>query len=359
LIFIFNGHAYLSLFGLDHHRLVTHSANHIERIAWLAPQGLFQNVGLDALLDDLTQLTGDLEESIGRAEPADALMRPSMVVIGDPEPQPLLRFFEAAELRPAEEFGIDRFPEPLDFSKGHGMMRPGFDMLDPVFLQLVFETGRPPPVGILPTVVGEHFLRNTVVGNSAAKCLQHVIGCLGAVQAQRGDVARVIVEVADQVGRAATQSETEDIALPHTIGNAPFKESGLGGVVLRLALWWLHQALFSQKLAHSLRTDRPEEQPPQQLSNPPASIGRVLTLQLNGLLLNRRRDLTPALPARNRLEAFFSMFIVDPHPVVECLGAHTDLTGQGRRCVALLEIKLHSAQFLIRTVTGTRCPLRP
>ena len=91
-------------------------------------------------------------------------------------------------------------------------------MLDPVLFHLPFKASLTPPVGVLAAVVGEHLLGNSVFGNPPAVGLQHMGRGLAAIQPKPCNVARVVVQVADQIGVFATQPEGHDIALPQLVG---------------------------------------------------------------------------------------------------------------------------------------------
>jgi len=67
LVGIVHQHFDLALFSADDHRLATHAANHIERILWPPSEGQLQHVLLDASLQGLFQVMGDLEKAVGRA----------------------------------------------------------------------------------------------------------------------------------------------------------------------------------------------------------------------------------------------------------------------------------------------------
>jgi hypothetical protein len=105
--FIVHQHFDFTLLGTDDHTLVSHAAYHIERIHRASPKRQFQDVFRHTLLQRLFQVVGDLEEPVGRAQTADALMRALVIVIIDPEGTSLHRLIEAVELRSLEEFGLD------------------------------------------------------------------------------------------------------------------------------------------------------------------------------------------------------------------------------------------------------------
>jgi hypothetical protein len=87
-----------ALLGAEHDRLAVHPPHHVEGRLGFAAQRQFQEVLLNARFDGLTQLGLDLEEAIRRAKAFDALMRPLVVVVFDPEFDPLAGGVEAVEL---------------------------------------------------------------------------------------------------------------------------------------------------------------------------------------------------------------------------------------------------------------------
>jgi hypothetical protein len=237
-------HPDLTLFGPDDHRLAAHAADHVKRIHRPAPEGQFQHVLLDAALQGLFQVVGDLEEPVRRTQSADALVGALVVVIVDPKRSPFHRLREAVELGPLEKLPQDRLPEALDLAQRHGMVGTGTDVLDAVFFHLPFEAGLAAPVRILATVIGEHLFGNPVLGHAPAVGLQHVLGGLAAVQPQGDDVTAVVVHEADQVGVTTRQAEGHDVALPHLVGAGAFEKPGLGRVPYRFAFRLVHQPLF-------------------------------------------------------------------------------------------------------------------
>jgi hypothetical protein len=82
-------------------------------------------------------------------------MRPLVVVVLHPQPDPLARRLETVELGSHQELFPDRLPEPLDLAQRHGMMRPAFDVMNPVLAQLPFKARGPSPTGILAALIGE------------------------------------------------------------------------------------------------------------------------------------------------------------------------------------------------------------
>jgi hypothetical protein len=106
--------------------------------------------------------------------------------------------------------------------------------MHPVLLQLHLEAAVPPPTGVLPAVVGQHLLGHAILRQCAAVQLEHVLGGLATVQPQTGHEAAVVVDVTDEVGVGASQTEGENVRLPHLVGSGAFEETRTGQVVARL-----------------------------------------------------------------------------------------------------------------------------
>lgn len=77
-----------AFFGPQNDRLPFHPADHIEGSLGLAAQRHLQQVFFDACFHGLAQFGGDFEVAIRRAEAFDALVRPLVIIILDPEPDP-------------------------------------------------------------------------------------------------------------------------------------------------------------------------------------------------------------------------------------------------------------------------------
>jgi hypothetical protein len=90
-------------------------------------------------------------------------------------------------------------------------------VLDSVLFHLSLKTGLAPPVGVLATVVGQHFTGHTILGNPPAVGLQNMGGGLAAIKTQAGNISRIVVEKADQVGITTGQPKGHDVALPQLV----------------------------------------------------------------------------------------------------------------------------------------------
>jgi hypothetical protein len=87
----------------------------------------------------------DLKEAIRRTQAFDTLIGPLVVVVFDPEFDPFPGRFEAVELGSDEELLPDGGPEAFHFAERHRMLRPRFEVRDPVFLQFGLEPAGAPP----------------------------------------------------------------------------------------------------------------------------------------------------------------------------------------------------------------------
>ena len=269
--------------GPQHHRLAFHSADHVEGRARLATQGHLQNVLLDAGLDGLAQLALDFEEAIGRTKPVDALVRPLVVVIFNPELDAFARRIEALELRPGQEVLPDGGPEALDFSERHGMLRTGFDVGHPVLLQLRFETGGAAPTGVLAAIVRQHLPGWFVLGHRLAVDLDDRFGGGTAKEIRSHHEARIIIQEGNQIGIAATQPKGENVRLPHLIGRGPLKEPRPRHIaLLSFGRRW-HQSGLMELLPHRFGTGAQKEHPPQPLGDPFDAEAGILLFQFDYL----------------------------------------------------------------------------
>ena len=84
------------------------------------------------------------------------------------------------------------------------MMRPAFEVVNPVLAQLRLEARRPPPTRILAPLIGEHLLGHAVLRHRRAVHLQDMLGRLAAKQVQSHHLAGVIVQKANQIGVLAS-----------------------------------------------------------------------------------------------------------------------------------------------------------
>ena len=148
----------------------------------MAAQGQLQQVFLDAHFDGFAQLSSDFEEAVRRAKTFDALVRPLVVVVTDPEPDPFPGRLETLELSAGEELLPDAFPEALDLAQGHRVVRPGLEVVRPVLFHLGLKPSNAAPIDVLPTVVGEHLFGRLVFGGRNAKHLQDILGGVAAEQ---------------------------------------------------------------------------------------------------------------------------------------------------------------------------------
>ena len=148
-----------ALLGAEHDGLAVHASDHVERGLGFAAQGQLQQVLLDAGFDGLAQFRLDLEEPVGRTETFDPLVGPLVVVVFDPEFDPFTGRLEAVELGPHQELLPDGGPEAFHLAERHRMLRPRFEVRDPVLLEFGLKPAGAPPRSILPAVIRQHLLR--------------------------------------------------------------------------------------------------------------------------------------------------------------------------------------------------------
>jgi hypothetical protein len=221
-----------AFFGAKHDRLAVHPPDHVEGRLRFAAQGEFEEIFLNARLDGFAQFILDLEEAVRRAEAVNALMRSLVVIVFDPEFDPLASGIEAVELGADQEVLPDRGPEALDLAQRHGMLGAGFEMRHAILFELGLETADAAPSGVLATIVGEHLLGRLELADGDAVHLDHC-GRRGTAEQIRADnESRVIVHEGDEIGVTSPQPKGEDVGLPHLIGRSPFEETGTGNVPL-------------------------------------------------------------------------------------------------------------------------------
>ena len=129
-----------ALLGPEHDGLTVHAADHVEGSLRFTAQREFQQIFLDARLDGFAQGGLDFEEAVRRAQALDALMRSLVVVILNPEFDPLASALEAVELGAAEELLPDAFPEPFDLAQRHRMVGSALEVGHAILFQLGLET---------------------------------------------------------------------------------------------------------------------------------------------------------------------------------------------------------------------------
>jgi len=355
-----NEHPDFTLLGPDHHRLAAHAPHHVKGVHRPAAKGELERIFLQPLRDRLLQLVGDLEEPVRGTKPPDALVRPLVVVILDPQRGARNRLIEAVKLCPLQELSQDRLPEPLDLAQRHRVVRPGADVFDTVFLQLLLEAGLPPPVGVLPPVVGQHLLGDPVLANPAAVGLQHVLGGLAAVQPQGCHVAAVIVDEADQVGVVAPQPYGKYVRLPELVRTGPLKKTRLGRILLGFDRGLLHQPPLGKRLVNRRGTCAHQKKALQNIGDPPGAVLRMLPFNCHRLLPNLVGNAPPAADGTLGLQPRSSMKPKGFHPTLNRMGADPKLLNQQLGTVPLFQVKLDDPQpELHRKSQRSALPLRP
>jgi hypothetical protein len=357
---IFNREFKFAFLGPEDDRLPFHAADHVEGSFGLTAQSHLQQIFFDAGFDGFAQLGGDFKIAVRRTEAFDALMRPLVIVIADPEANALPSRIEALELSAGEKLLPEGFPEALDFAEGHGMVRPALEVVNAVLFHLGLEAGDPAPVDILPAVVGEHLPGRLKLARRDAENFQHVLGRVAAEHIGSDQEAGVVVHETDEVGVAATEPEGEDVRLPHLVGSGALEKARAHQVAPRLGRR-LDQPLGFEGLANGLRAGSQEEHPAEQLRDALDAARRFLLLELEDLLAHRLGQ--PGLGSFHglALESFLSLEPITPYPLVHCGAAHAHLLGHHLLSEALFQVELHRAQSLFkgpRRIFSRRSPPR-
>jgi hypothetical protein len=200
------------------------------------------------------------------------------------------------------------------------MMRPALDVVNPILAQLRLEARGPTPTGILAALVGKHLLGHPILGDRRAVHLQHVLGRLAAKDVYPHHVAGVVIHKTDEVGVLPSQTEGEDVGLPHLVGRGALKEARLLWISRRLGFPLLQQLLLVERAANRLPAHGQKERPPQELADLlDAQVG-MTTLELDDFGLDRRRHPAVAGPlaagmSQPGLQAGLALLAVHLHPL--------------------------------------------
>jgi len=339
---IVDGEFEFAFFGPEDDGLPFHAADHVEGSLGFAAQSDFEQVFLDAGFDGFAQLSGDFEVAIGWTKSLDALMRSLVIVILDPEADAFPGRIEAFELGAGEELLPDRFPEAFDLPQGHGMMGPGFEVMDAVLFHLGLEAGDAAPVHIFATVVGEHFLGGLILAGGDPEHLQDIFGHVAAKEVGADEEARVIIHEPDEVGIPASEPEGEDVGLPHLVGSSAFEEARTHQVATRLGRRF-NQALVVKGFADGLRAGREKEDPPQQLGDAFDAAGGFFLFEFEDLVADGLGQLGLGPAISTVLQPLLAMEPVKADPFIDGGGGDAHLLGDEFTGKALLEVELDRA----------------
>ena len=91
--------------------------------------------------------------------------------------------FGGSEVGSLTEFDPGDFSQQITYSLG----------------QFLFKSGGAPPLDVLAAIVGEHLFGHAVFAYGLTVGLDHVLGRLAMVKPQAGNVAAVVVQIADQI----------------------------------------------------------------------------------------------------------------------------------------------------------------
>jgi hypothetical protein len=339
-----------ALLGAQHDGLAVHPAHHVEGRLGFAAQGQFEKIFLDAGLDGFAQLGLDLEEAICRTEALDALVRPLVVVVFNPEFDPLARRLKALELGAAQELLPEALPEALDFAERHGMMRTALEVSNAVLFQLGFEAAGAAPGSVLAAIIGEHLPgRRELCGGNAIH-LNNGLRGRTAEQVRPNYEARVIIQEGDQVSVTTAEPEGKNIALPHLIGGGPLEEARTGEVALFGRRGLRHQLRLMQSLAHRLGAGRQKEPAAQQLRDAFDAEGRVRRFELPDFFGDGRRQLGLTPRRRRRLQTRLARQLVLLEPEAEDGFATAQFLTNEVLTEALLQVQGDGLAFELRGI---------
>jgi hypothetical protein len=352
---IVNRQPKLSFLSPKHHRLPLHTAHHVERQPRLAAKCHLKKVLLDALLDRFTKLALYLKIPVSRAQAAQPLVRPLVVVILHPLPDTLLSVLETCELRSAQELHEDRLPEPLDLAKRHRVVRPRFDVPNTVLLQLRFKPAGPPPRRVLTPVVSQHLARRVVLRYRSPVHLDHVLARLAPEQIQASNITGIIVDIPDQKGVPAPKTKRENVRLPELVRRGPLEKSRTSDITLSLFCRGRElERRAMERSAYRLRARPEKKHSLQKLGYAFDAELRVGLLDIDDLLPDRQRQLRFAVPAVPVRKTCFSLALVQPCPALYRSRTDPALLTNQRYRYALLHQQLYSLELEISPV-----PLAP
>ena len=343
-----------ALLGAEHDGLAVHPPDHVEGRVGFAAQGHFEEVLLHARLERLAQLRLDLEEPVGGAHALDALMRAFVVVILDPELDPLAGGLEGIELGAHQEVLPDGGPEALDLAEGHRVMRPGLEVSHAILLELGLEAAGAAPGGVLAAVVGEHLLGRLILANGDPIDLDDR-GRSGTAEQVRPDhEPRVIIQEGDEVGVTSAEPEGEDVRLPHLIGRGPFEETGPGDIALLGRGCLGQQVRVMQVTTNCFRTGWEQEPAPEPLADALDAEGGMLLFEGDDLLANGGRQLGARLGWVGRLQAGLAELTVSFDPFAEGRMADPEFGAHRALTEALLEVQADGIKTELRRITASR-----
>src|SRR5208283_1873965 len=120
------------------------------------------------------------------------------------------------------------------------MVRPRFDVMDFVFLQLQLKAAVAAPTRVLPTIVREHLFRRVILGSRPTVYFNYVLGRLAPKKLQPRYITGIIVDKADQKRISAPNTKRKDVRLPKLVRGCALEKPGTGDIALPLLGWGSH-----------------------------------------------------------------------------------------------------------------------
>ena len=349
-------HTHALVIRRDHQRLLAHTANHVEWLLHLAMPRQRLHVGRHAAFDRGAFLFLDRKEAVGRAKSVQSLMRPPVIVVLHPPREAIPRLIERLETRLDEELVLERLPQPLDLPQCLGMLGRAADMVDVILPQFLLEGRLPAPVGVLPTVVGQHLLGLAVLAHRTPVDLQHILRRVAAVDTQTHDVPGVVIQEGDDVRHFPEDVVVRDVALPHLVRRGTLEPArrrlspvtGFGG--------WLHQPGVEKLLPDLPRTGTQAEPLSQHLRDPPHTLPGLGGLQRHDRLPHGFRQLTRHRSPPRILQPGRAMLPVQPDPLPHHGGRDPDLPGHRLLRNPFLQVQLHGSPPHLYRIRMQRTP---
>jgi hypothetical protein len=270
-----------------------------------------------------------LEESVGRYETFDALMRALEVVCVDVQAQPSLAIAVVAEDRAREKLLPQRLPETLHFAQRLRVLRSALDVTDALPSQLLLEVRLTPPRRVLTPLVGQDLAWRTPRRDGSLQRLHHQTRSLVMRHRPAHQEARVVVHEGRHVqALVAPQQEGKDIRLPHLIRSRPLEAPRRVVTRRRRRGCLVDQPLLVQDATH-LRLAHPERREARQhvADATRAPLG-VLASLLDHRLVLHLRAVGTRLHARScrppRHQRIHASALVRPDPVDDRRHARTE-----------------------------------
>lgn len=201
---------------MERHLLIAHLPKQINARPLLLADGELDLVPRQRCFDRLTKRGFRGKEPIRWQHAADPLVRAKVVVVRNVVRQSLARFGKILRVTARPKLRVHRLPEALALSHCLRVVRARDHVLDPFSAKQFLKIALPSPGEVLPSLVGQHFLRLPEALDPIQKGLGDDLLALVRKEPKTHHVAAVVVEEDDEVHPllVAGEEETRDVALP-------------------------------------------------------------------------------------------------------------------------------------------------